>query len=126
MSKKKLEPLSEGEWKIMRIVWSLEESDARQIYLQAQKDYSWAISTTKTFLRRLVDKEYLRTTRVGNSFLYRPAQTSFEPLRLAVDNLLSYAMDETVGPLLAYIVKARKLSENDLNELRSLLDEYDK
>ncbi|MFB3789190.1 MAG: BlaI/MecI/CopY family transcriptional regulator [bacterium] len=121
----KLEPLSEGEWKVMRIVWERKACDARDVYQQARKDYGWAASTAKTFLRRLVQKGYLETTRIGNSFLYRPIHSSFEPLRLVVDNLLAYAMDETVAPLLAYIVKKNKLSSQDLAELRALLDECD-
>jgi BlaI family transcriptional regulator, penicillinase repressor len=126
MLSKKYERLSEGEWKVMRIVWESKECDTRHVYQQAQKEYGWSISTSKTFLRRLVDKGYLQTTRVGNSFLYRPAKNSFEALQVAVDNLLSYAMDETVGPLLAYLVKKRKLSNDDVAELRSLLEAYDK
>ena len=125
MTAKKLEPLSEGEWKLMRIVWRFDECDARRVCQQAKKDYEWAVSTTKTFLRRLVNKGYLNAKRVGNSFLYQPARSSFDPLRLAVDNLLGYAMDETVAPLLIHIVNKRKLSRKDLAELRSLLDEHD-
>ncbi len=126
MPKQQLEPLSEGEWKVMRIVWEKGKCDARDVYQQAEKDYGWAMSTSKTFLRRAVKKGYLQTTRVGNSFLYRPTHSSFEPLRLAVDNLLGYAMNETVGPLVAYLVKKSKLSDEDVEELRALIEQHDR
>lgn len=121
--RKERESLSGGEWKVMSIVWDFQECDARQVCQQAQKEYDWAESTTKTFLRRVVNKGYLKAKRVGNSFLYTPIRSSFEPLRLAVDNLLRYAKDETIAPLLTHIVKKRKLSREDLAELRAFLDQ---
>ena len=76
----------------------------------------------ETILRRLVEKGYLKTTQVGNSFLYRPARPALKSLLGAADTLLENAIEGTVGPLLAYMVKKGDLSAEELAELRSLLD----
>lgn len=116
-------PLTPAEWKVMKIVWEKKSCDARDVYTIASVEHDWMPSTTKTLLRRLTEKGYLKTTRVGNSFLYRPARTATKSLLRAADTLLENAMEGTVAPLLVYLVKKGDLSADELAELRSLLDE---
>lgn len=117
------DPLTPAEWKIMKIVWEKKSCAARDVYTVANKEHDWTPSTTKTFLRRLTEKGYLKTTRVGNSFLYRPALTAKKSLLRAAETLLDNAVEGTVAPLLVHMVKQGKLSTEELAELRSLLDE---
>lgn len=116
------DPLSNGEWKVMKIIWERESCAARDVYQEAGTAYGWAPTTVKTILRRLVDKGYLATTQIGNSFLYRPVRPAMKSLMGAADTLLENALDGTVGPLLAHMVKRGKLSAAELAELRNMLD----
>lgn len=124
MPRKSSTSLTPAEWKIMKIVWELKSGAARDIYRVAAEMYDWSPSTAKTVLSRLVEKGYLKTTRVGNSYLYRPVQTPLKSLSGAADTLLENAIEGTTGPLLAYMVKKSDLSSKDLTELRALLDEH--
>jgi BlaI family penicillinase repressor len=117
------DPLTPAEWKVMKIVWEKKSCAARDVYTVASTEHDWTPSTTKTFLRRLTEKGYLKTTRVGNSFLYRPARTATKSLLRAADTLLENALEGTVAPLLVHMVKQGNLSADELAELRSLLDE---
>ncbi len=74
------EPMSAAEWKVMRIVWQLQPCAARDVVAEAEAQQGWAPSTVKTLLRRLVEKRQLKATRVGNSFLYRPAARAQDAL----------------------------------------------
>jgi predicted transcriptional regulator len=112
-----------AEWKILRIVHSMESCAARQIVACATDTFGWSMSTTKTLLRRLVDKGHLQTERVGNSFLYSPSQSALKMLCREADGLLANAVENAVGPLLSYMVKKSHLSKSDLDDLRALLDE---
>jgi predicted transcriptional regulator len=123
MVDKRPDPLTPAEWKVMKIVWDKKSCAARDVYTVAEAEHDWTPSTTKTLLRRLTDKGYLKTIRVGNSFLYRPARTATKSLLRAADILLENAMEGTVGPLLVHMVKQGRLSVDELDELRSLLDE---
>jgi len=114
--------LSASEWKIMKIVWQLKRGAARDIYTIAGQQHGWAAGTVKTFLRRLVDKGYLKTTQVGNAYLYEPRRSALGSLRRAADELLSYAADGTVAPLLAHMIRRSRLRPEDVAELQSLLD----
>ncbi len=117
--------LTPAEWKVMQIAWELERCAARDVYQLAGKRHGMSISTVKTHLRRLVDKGYLRTTRVGNSFLYPPKKALLRSLFTAADKLLEKSVTGTTGPLLAYMLKKSRMSADELDELRALLDDYD-
>ncbi|HUY90732.1 MAG TPA: BlaI/MecI/CopY family transcriptional regulator [Pirellulales bacterium] len=117
------EPLTAAEWKVMNAIWRRKRCAAREVCEEARRKYGWAPSTVKTLLRRLVEKGYLRTTQVGNSFLYRPTRPALQSLQKAADTLLHNALEGTVGPLLAHMVKRSQLSADELAELRALLDE---
>ena len=123
MSKKDIPNLSPANFEIMKIVWEKKSCAARDVYTIAGVEHDWTPSTTKTVLRRLTEKGYLRTTRVGNSFLYRPARTATKSLFRAADTLLENAVQGTVAPLLVYMVKKGDLSAEEMAELRSLLEE---
>lgn len=112
-----------AEWKILRIVHDQDSCAARDVVATASAAFGWSASTIKTLLRRLVDKGHLRTERVGNSFLYSPSESAIKLLCRAADGLLANAIDDAVGPLLAYMVKKSSLSKSDLDGLRELLDE---
>ncbi len=124
MPRPRSEPLSPSEWKVMKIVWQLKSCAARDVYEEARELHDWSPSTTKTILRRLAEKGYVTTTRVGNSFLYRPARSALRSLYGAADILLDHALEGTTGPLLAYMVKKSELSEHEIEELQALLDEH--
>jgi BlaI family penicillinase repressor len=114
--------LSKAEWKVMKIVWELQKAMAREVYTIAGEQYSWTPATVKTLLKRLVDKGYVSTTRVGNGFVYRPAKTALSTFQSAADTLMTNAVEGVTGPLLVHMVERTSLSEDDLNSLQKLID----
>jgi BlaI family transcriptional regulator, penicillinase repressor len=114
--------LSAAEWKVMKIAWELKKAMAREIYVIAGERHGWTSGTVKTLLKRLCDKGYLKTTKVGNGFVYRPARSAISVLRAAADTLLGNAVPEASGPLLAHMVEKSSLSGEDLDALQKLID----
>ena len=123
MAQKTPHPLTRAEWKVMKILWEKKSCAARDVYGVGSTRHGWAPSTSKTILRNLVEKGHVKTTRVGNSFLYRPARPALTSLFRAADTLLDNALEGTVAPLLVYMVKKGDLSAEELAKLRSLLEE---
>jgi predicted transcriptional regulator len=117
--------LPAAERKIMMIVWRRGSCTARDVYEEAGKEYGWAMSTSKTLLRRLMEKGYIKATRVGSSFLYEPARPALESLLSAADDLLAHTLDGMAGALLVHLVKQSSLSQKDIKALRSLLKQHD-
>src|SRR5687768_3066278 len=96
--------LTPNEWKVMQIVWRLKSCAAREVYSAAGEEFGWAPTTVKTYLSLLVEKGHLTTTRVGNSFLYKPKNSLLKSLRQAADSLMEKTLSGTGGPLLAYMI----------------------
>lgn len=114
--------LSAAEWKVMKIVWDLKKGMAREIYTIAGEEHGWSPPTVKTLLKRLVDKGYLQTTTVGNGFVYRPARSAIAILKNAANTLLDHTIESATGPLLAHMVDASDLDEDDLEQLQQLIE----
>ena len=114
--------LTDAEWKVMRIVWELKSCAARDVYNIAGEVHDWAPTTVKKHLSNLVAKGFLSTTRVGNSFLYKPKRPVLQTLKHAADALLEKTLKGTDGPLLAYMLKKSNLTAKEIAELRELLD----
>ena len=125
MPRESPEPLTAAEWKVMKIVWRLRSCAARDVYEEAGRVHGWAPSTTKTFLRRLIDKGHLTATPVGTSYLYRPARPAWQSLAGAADTLLDNTMEGLDGRLLLYMAKKSKLTPEDLAQLRAVLDQHE-
>ena len=117
-----LKELTNAEWKVMRIVWEERKAMTREIYTIAAERYGWSPATVKTLLRRIIDKGYIHVTQIGNGFLYRPARSSLQVVKKAVESLLDHAVDGT-GPLLVQLVEKATLNDDDLNSLQQMIEQ---
>ena len=126
MADKKLASLSPLEWKIMRIVCELKKCAARDVYQITKEKYDMHPGTTRTLLRRLVDKGHLKTQQVGNCFIYEPQVSLIDSVMNEADILFDHALNGNAGLLVLHMVKEGKLTEDDLDELRSLIKERSK
>jgi BlaI family transcriptional regulator, penicillinase repressor len=124
MSRETLDRLTAAEWKVMKIVWRRKSCSSREVYEEARQAHGWAPTTTKTMLRRLVEKSHLSVTPVGTSYLYRPARPAWQSLAGAADTLLENTLEGMDGKLLAYMVKKSRLTPDDLAQLRAVLDDH--
>jgi len=117
-----LKELTNAEWKVMRIVWEERKAMTREIYTIAAERYGWSPATVKTLLRRIIDKGYIHVTQIGNGFLYRPARSSLQVVKKAVESLLDNAVEGT-GPLLVQLVEQATLSDSDLRSLELMIEQ---
>jgi len=109
--------ISEAEWEVMRVVWTLKKAKSRTITSYLSDKMDWKASTVKTLIGRLVKKDYLEAEKDGNSFTYFPLiaeNKSNEKLAVETFNNMC-AM--CAGDTLLSVVKSLKLSKNDINNL---------
>ena len=120
MSEQSNEP-SPSEWKVLKVVWDEGPLSTGEV-LRALEDEGWSDSTIKTLLRRLTDKGMLRARRAGRGFRYNTARRPLKALLRSGEALLERAGDAATAPLLAHLVQRGKLSQEDLDGLRDLID----
>jgi BlaI family transcriptional regulator, penicillinase repressor len=117
-------PLANAELAVMDLLWRDGRLTARQIRERLYPDADKAQhGTVQRLLQRLEDKGYVKRDR---SFLVH----LFSPIRgrqtYACDQLASLATKLTGGsiaPLITYLVEEKKISRQEIDRLRAILDE---
>jgi BlaI family transcriptional regulator, penicillinase repressor len=124
MRKKATDVLTQTEWKIMKILWDLKSAPAREVFEIAGQQYGWAPTTVKTILSKLVDKGFLKAKDDGKKFIYRPAQPAIDTLTKAADDFIEKSSGPVQGQLLCYMANKIQLTDQEINELQSILDQH--
>jgi len=115
--------LSPAEWEAMKIFWEHGPMAARDVYARLPENCDWAYKTLKTILSRLVAKEALAYTQIGNSYLYRAVAEREEMTRQEVRSVFQKLMSEACSPVLAQFIEEANLSDAEIKQLKRRLDE---
>ena len=114
---------SKSELEIVRVVWSLGEAGVRDVLTALPADRKMDFSTVQTYLRRLHAKGYLRARRAGRNNLYRPAVKPTSVVGEVVDDLLERLFGGDAMPLVHHLIRERRLSDEEIEQLQQLLDQ---
>jgi BlaI family penicillinase repressor len=117
--------LSESEWQIMNALWSRHPATARELAEVLPTDVSWAYTTIKTMLTRLVAKGAVSEEKRGNTSVYEPLVSRHRARRSALGRLLETAFDGGVAPLLSFLAEEGDLSAAERRELIEILERED-
>lgn len=118
--------LTEAEWQIMNALWQGFPVTARQLAGRLPKDVTWAYTTIKTLLTRLVEKRAVQETKQGNTSFYEPLVSQAKARKSALRSLVDVAFDGAIGPLMHFLVEDQNLSDKQRKELIELLQSNDK
>ena len=119
---KKVPRISETEWEIMKVAWAQVPCSAGQIVeALTLRDPTWHPKTVKAFLNRLVRKGALGFKKEGRAYLYRPLVKEEDCVDAASESFLERVFGGSLKPMLAHFVERKKLSEEEIRELRRLL-----
>src|ERR1700722_20604331 len=84
-------------------------------------DSTWHPKTVKAFLNRLVRKKALGFKKEGRAYLYRPLVAEKDCVDAASESFLGLVFGGSLKPMLAHFVEQKKLSEDEIRELRNVL-----
>ncbi|KRL27143.1 penicillinase repressor [Limosilactobacillus frumenti DSM 13145] len=115
--------ITNAEWRIMRIVWTLGKATSNQVIDILQQKTDWKPATIKTLLRRLVEKGALQTTRHGRAFIYTACVQEQATMNQSADELFDSICEMHVGSTIAHVIKQRPLSKSDIQRLQKILAE---
>ena len=118
-------PLSKGEMEVVRAVWRLGEATVGQVfdYLSERTEHDY--TTVQTYIRRLESKGYLRSRRVGRNKIYSPKVRPQTVIGEAVNDFMNQVFDGEVLPLMRHLIQRRGVSDEEVAQLRRLLEEFD-
>jgi BlaI family transcriptional regulator, penicillinase repressor len=117
--------ISEAESAVMDVLWRRQPLAADEVAAELAPQRGWQEATVKTLLNRLLNKGAIRAERDGRRYLYVPVLQREDWVLDESQGLLERLFDGRVAPLVAHFSAHRRLSRNDVAELRRLLEEID-
>ena len=106
----------------MQVIWTQAPCSAGQIVEALRdRDPSWHPKTVKAFLSRLMKKKAVGFKKEGRAYLYRPLVGEKDCVDAASESFLERVFGGSLKPMLAHFVEQKKLSEDEIRELRRIL-----
>lgn len=125
MTRQKSNRLTDLELEVMHVVWQLGGGTVRQVYEVLLERRQIAYTTVMTMMNILEEKEYLQRRKQGRAYVYEPIQPKGEVISFMVDDFVSRVFGGSARPLVAGLVKDKRLSRRDLEEIARLIEEAD-
>ncbi|MBU0753538.1 MAG: BlaI/MecI/CopY family transcriptional regulator [Planctomycetes bacterium] len=115
--------LSRRERQIMEIIYSRGQASVADVK-EAMEDPP-GYSAVRAMMRLLEDKGHLKHKQVGRKYVFLPTVGPAKARRWALKNLLSTFFDGSIEQAVASLLDldAKKLSEDDLDQLQKLIDQ---
>lgn len=113
--------ISDAEWEVMRVVWTLKQATSKEINTVLQDKMDWKPATTKTLIGRLVKKGALDTQADGNRYIYTAAISEDSEVKNAAAEVLGHICNRKAGETIAHLLKEATLSHADVALLEELL-----
>ena len=117
------ERISEAEHAVMEALWERSPLTAAEVSDKVAEARGWSLATVKTLLSRLVAKRAVSTEPDGRRFLYRPTIDRTEYVGGESRRLVDRLFGGRAAPLVAHLVEAEALSEEDIAEIEKLIRE---
>ena len=118
--------ISDSEWDVMEPIWTAGACTAADVIKSLRPTHNWNHSTIRTLLARLVEKGALDYEVDGAKYIYRAAVTRHQCVRHEGRSFLAKAFGGDVTALLAHFVADSSLSQEQIDQLRQLLDKKKK
>ena len=118
--------LSDGEWKIMKLLWTTPYLSLREITNALDEETGWSRPTVHVMLKRLIEKGAIGLDLSGKFQRYYPEIEYRDIAPRETESFLNRVYDGSVGMLFTALTERKKLSEKDIAELRQILDEAEK
>jgi BlaI family penicillinase repressor len=113
--------IGESEWYVMKALWERSPLSGSDIIKAVITETDWSQSTILTMVRRLVKKKAIGV-RQESVMMYYPLVEENEVRRIETDMFLKRVYEGSVGMLVKGFLESGSLSEQELSELKKLLD----
>lgn len=125
MPKDKKQIISPAELKVLDVLWENSPLSSSQIVEELEKVESWHSRTIKSLINRLLKKKAIGHKQDGNRYLYYPLLKKNEYLQTTSHGFIRRFFGGKISPLVAHFAKHEKISKEDLQELKAILQELE-
>ena len=122
---KKVPRISDAEWLVIQVLWSTPGLTADEVITALKGKATWNARTIRTLINRLLRKKTLKYQKEGRKYRYFPAVSREQCVKDERRSFVQRVYGGTVTPMLAAFIEDARLSSEDINELKRMLDEKD-
>ena len=123
MARKKSTNLTEGELRLMNVIWKQGPATVGDVAASLSDDPPLAYSTVLTTLRILEGKGYLRHTKRGRAFVYEPVIAQEQASRTALGYLVNRFFGGSSELLVVNLLKEEAISRTELRRIKKMIVE---
>lgn len=116
-----LPQISEAEYEVMKIVWKHAPISTTEITDRLLATTSWSPKTIQTLIKRLVTKGVLTYEKQSRVFVYTPLVKESDYINQESRSFLKRYYDGNITSMLSAYLENDRLSESEIDQLRSLL-----
>ena len=117
-----MKKLTRKEEEVMKILWNLKKAFVKDI-IEEYDDPKPHYNTISSLVRLLQDKGIVGYKQYGNTYQYFPLLSKEEYRSTFMKQVVSDYFDNSVKSAVAFFVKEKGLSEDELNDLIELIKE---
>ena len=121
-----LPQISEAEFEVMKIVWKYAPISTNEITDKLLQTTNWSPKTIQTLIKRLVTKGALTYEKQSRVFVYTPVVKENEYIDQKSNSFLDRYYNGDITAMLSAYIENDKLSEKEIEHLRSLLSKQSK
>ena len=118
--------LSDGEWKLMNLLWEESPMTVRELTLALKDDTGWSKATVNMMLMRLAEKGAVEIDSSGAAKLCRPLLAREEAVRSEARSTLGRIKTSGLNLLVCTMTRDSGLTDEEVDELYKLLKEASK
>ena len=118
--------LSDGEWKLMKVLWQQSPRTLGALVAALAPTTGWSKATVFMMLKRLIAKGAVTMDDSGRFQQYSAAITYSDVEPEETEAFLSKVYGGSVGMMVSNLVDRGTLSEQDIQELKAILDAAEK
>ena len=114
--------ISEAEYQVMKLIWDKAPVSTKEVTEILTVESSWKPKTIQTLLSRLVKKGAIGYKKEGRAFVYTPLIKEEDYVEQESSSFLNKFYDGALNSMVVNFLEQDKLTENDINELKKILD----
>ena len=118
--------LSDGEWRIMNLLWAEAPRRVPELTELLREDTGWSRATVNMMLSRLEEKGAVESRPKGRSKEFRPLLTQEDARRKETARFLDRLYGGSLGLMVSSLAGQKALSKEDIRELYAILEAAEK
>lgn len=115
-----------AELEILRVLWSRGPSTVREVHESLKEKKSLGYTSVLKFLQIMTSKGTVRRNETHRAHVYEACLPAEQTKRQLAGDMLQRVFEGSASQLMMHALAGRKASQEEIQELRRILDEYER